>query len=139
MTGDRKDTIDTVMDVFDAARDFYDENQEVFDEVMGRKGSVSLQNMEPLKQIIKEDDMVEVTIETKADSIIELGFEYLPQKHTLVMKSNDGPVSIVLPDDAVVDEIDAEMHNGVVSVKVPRQTESETINITEEIDDEGDN
>lgn len=119
---DRKDKMGTAFDILTDIQEFVEENEEKISEFTGGGGTISLKDMEPLKEVTKDDDQIKITIETLAESITELGFEYKPDEHKLIMRSDGEPIQVVMPDNADVENIEAEMNNGVVMVTVPRVT-----------------
>lgn len=119
MTEDNNKDIRNILDLADGIVSFIEENQDTISDAFGGKG-VSLSDRDPLKSIVKEDDIVIVTIETK-DEVDEVGFKRKDGKVRFMI--NDKSIKVSMPEDARLGDAEAVLNNGVLEVKVPRGDE----------------
>lgn len=122
---DRKDRIESWFELFEDAKEFYDDNEGRIKDVMGKKGVVSLRDTQPLTQADKLEDEVYIVAETRQDNVGGIGFLYNEKQNMMTLDMGDDQVQVLLPSDVLVNETEAEINNGVLSVTVPRDVPEE--------------
>lgn len=114
---DERDTIGELFNLAESAMNFLDENEDSIASIMG-DGTVNLQDDEPLREMVKDEDKVRITTETEGD------FDSISISKTeegVVIEMNDKSLVAKLPDDVEVTEADANLNNGILDVRFPRE------------------
>lgn len=112
-----KNDIDKFMEMVDSIRDVVDENMEIINDILGNGDILTLNERQPLTEAQVHDDKVCITAEAPGHfRSIGVGYD----DGTLVVQVGGDELKVNVPDDVVVDEVDAEYNNGVLTVKIPR-------------------
>lgn len=117
MTDDNKGT--DIFDVLDKATELYNEHKDTLRDVAPETGSVTINDEEPLKQALVDDEKVLVTVDVGEGGVenIRLNLDGTTAKVEVGGKN----VTAEVPEDVNMDNASAVMNNGVLEVIIPRE------------------
>lgn len=113
---------DDYVETFEELVDVMRRNMDLFDRLVDGLGqnmdSFDMTDGEPLKKMIKDEDKVEVVIEVEGDNIGEVGFK--PVDGGVVLGIGDKMYKVLTPSDVIVEDSEATLKNGILTVEMPR-------------------
>lgn len=112
-----RDKLEEIFEMFQDGMDLIEENEDKIERIMGRAGKVKLGDDDPLKELMKTDEEVLIMVETK-DDFSSIGVE--EEDGGVKISLNEKIVKADIPDDCVVQDVDANLTNGVLEVTIPR-------------------
>lgn len=116
---DDRNIVDDALSLFEAGKEFYDENQEIIDGMVGAAARTDLDTPEPLSEIHKTGEHVELVAEMRGEDIDSIGVNI--EGNTLEVKAGDKVFVGEVPDDINTEDIDATLVNGTLSVRIERE------------------
>jgi len=107
-----------VFDMIDRAVSFYEKNKETFEGVVDNGSDVTIDDEDPLKQALVDDEKAMVTVDVGTDEIgdIRLALNGTTAQITVGGKT----IRADVPADVDMDGASAHLNNGVLEVQIPR-------------------
>lgn len=107
-----------VFDMIDRAVSFYEKNKDTFEGVASTGSDVTIDDEDPLKQALVDDDKAIVTVDVGTDAISDIR---LALNGTTAQVTVGGTkVTADVPADVDMDKAEAHLNNGVLEVEIPR-------------------
>lgn len=117
--------ISKILNLIDKGKEFYNENEEEIDEIVEsfginnpRNGGVDIG--EPVKHYTVDEDEINISVEIGESGLNELSIDWSDEEDILTFKSAGGNIQFKLPSDAMLEQMEEQMKNGVVSLTIPR-------------------
>jgi HSP20 family molecular chaperone IbpA len=121
----RRNTFDSLFDLFESAKTFYEENQETIQEVVETGNSVSLEDDDLLQEAYKQEDSVIVVTETKRTDLSDINFQFNEEEMSMTITMGGDNLKVMMPEDVKPKETEARIKNGVLRAEIPRENEDE--------------
>ena len=129
MSDDKEeDGISNILNTVKDVADFLDENSEMIDGIVGGssgseyKGELS--HLDPLKEVTKTDDAYEVIMEVDEDGSLDI--ELTEGDDHVIMRFAGNKYKVNVPSSALISDADAQLNNGVLTVKMPIDEEEDS-------------
>lgn len=107
-----------IFDMLDRAVSFYEKNKETFQGVVPGDDSVVIDDEEPLKQALVDEDKALITVDVGTDELEDIRLAL--NGTTAEIGIGDKTVKADVPADVDMDQAKAQLNNGVLEVMVPR-------------------
>lgn len=113
-----KDTGSDVFDMLDRAVSFYEQNKDTFKGVMPNESDVTIDDEDPLKQALVDDNKAMITVDVGTDAIKDIRLAL--NGTTAAITAGGKTITAEVPADVNMDEANAQLSNGVLEVQIPR-------------------
>lgn len=122
MNKDRSDNgVDRFLSFMDTVVELVDENKELIegvkDSVSGGDYEGTLSHVEPLREVTKTEDYYEVIMEVDKGGPLDIKIE--EGDGNVKMNIDGGVYKVDVPDNANISDSDAQLNNGVLTVRMP--------------------
>lgn len=117
MTKDGGFNLRDLLELADGLVDYIEDNRGTIETMTGAN-RIRLEDDDPLREVIKEDDKVLLTLEVKDTDFSDVRLEY--KKGVLRVKYNDNVVTAKVPGDIKMEDSRIELNNGVLDITIPR-------------------
>lgn len=107
-----------LFDMVDRAISFYEKNKETFEGVVPNDSSVTIDDEDPLKQALVDDDKAMITVDVGTDEIGDIRLAL--NGTTAEVKVGGQTITADVPADVDMDSAEAHLNNGVLEVQIPR-------------------
>lgn len=111
----RKDIFDGI----DTLINLYEDNKGHFEDMFDDGNSIKMDGQSPLKQTHVQDDEVLISVELSDGSLTEV--EIMLEDSTIKLAVGDDVITADAPEDVIMEEADATMKNGILTVTIPRE------------------
>lgn len=121
----RKETFEALFDMAGDAMDFIEENEERIQNLLGNSNEFSMDEQSPLKEAQKLDDKVIFVAETPGEGISSISTKYYEKQNKLEVEIGGETVTLLIPEDCLPSEAEANISNGVLQLDIPREEPEE--------------
>lgn len=115
--------IERLLEGLQSAKQWYDNNRDLFDRLTGDPGGVDLAGGEPVSEAHVDEDRVLIVADVTGTNATELNLKFYDGK--VKGKLGDRKFSVNVPNDVIEDSIEADMKNGVLRVDIERENASQ--------------
>lgn len=128
MNKDRSDNgVDRFLSFMDTVVELVDENKELIegvkDSVSGGDYEGTLSHVEPLREVTKTEDYYEVIMEVDKGGPLDIKIE--EGDGNVKMNIDGGVYKVDVPDNANISDSDAQLNNGVLTVRMPMEDDED--------------
>lgn len=112
-----------ILDLAEAGSSFLDENRETINRVVGNVANsarLRVNEMRPLTEVQLTDDKLIVVVEVKEASLDSVDIS-MKEDEMVVGYGGEKVVVEDVPDDVNLDNGDADLKNGVLTLEIPRE------------------
>lgn len=129
-------SIEQFLELVEGAKELYDDNRELFNNVLPNKGNVvNLDGPEPMAEAHINEDEVVIVAEVGDSGDLQLKASFDDGKMDFSVA--DERFSVNVPDDVVEDSLEATVNNGVLRATMKRQVEEDiTVSVEKDSDDD---
>lgn len=107
-----------IFDMIDRAVSFYEKNKETFEGVVSGESDVTIDDDEPLKQALVDDDRAIITVDVGTDGIGDIRLAL--NGTTAEITVGGTTITAEVPPDVNMDDAEAHLNNGILEVEIPR-------------------
>jgi len=119
---DNKSDIERLLDGFSSAKQWYEENSDLFDRFMEGGSSVDLSGSEPISEAHVDEEKVLIVADVSGVNATNLSLSFYEGRVKGKLGSREFDVNV--PNDVDEDSIEADMKNGVLRVELDRVGDS---------------
>lgn len=113
-----KDRGSDVFDMIDRAVSFYEKNKETFEGVVPGNEGISINDDDPLKQAMVDEDKAMVTVDVGTDELEDIRLAL--NGTTVEIGIGADTIMADVPADVDMDDASARLNNGILEVEIPR-------------------
>jgi HSP20 family molecular chaperone IbpA len=125
MMSSRKETFEALFDMANDAMEFIEDNEEKLQKILGNSNEFSMDEQSPLKEAQKLDDKVIFVAETPGDGISSISTKYYEKQNKLEVDIGGDTVTLLIPEDCIPNEAEANISNGILQLDIPREEPKE--------------
>lgn len=107
-----------IFDMIDRAVSFYEKNKDTFEGVVDTASDVTIDDDDPLKQALVDEDKAMITVDVGTDEISDI--QIALNGTTAEISIGGQTLKADVPADVDMDDASAHLNNGVLEVQIPR-------------------
>jgi len=129
---DNRSDIERLLDGFSSAKQWYEENSDLFERFMEGGSSVDLSGSEPISEAHVDEERVLIVADVSGVNATNLSLSFYEGRVKGELGSREFDVNV--PNDVDEDSIEADMKNGVLRVELDRVEDSDDDLTIESVD-----
>ena len=107
-----------LFDMIDRAVSFYEKNKDTFEGVVDNGSDITIDDEDPLKQALVDEEKAMITVDVGTDEISDLRLAL--NGTTAQITVGGETLKADVPADVDMDNASAHLNNGVLEVQIPR-------------------
>jgi len=123
--------VERVLDALSSAKEWYNQNSDLFAGIGEAADTMSMETPEPLTEAHINEDVVRIVAEVRDSDVTQMGVGF--EEGTMVCEVSDRTFEVEVPDDIDESSIEATMSNGVLEATIQRtEQEDSTVDVIRE-------
>lgn len=108
-----------LFDMIDRGISLYENNKDVVEGIVSGGSDVTIDDEDPLKQALVDDDKVEIIVDVGVNDIKDIRLALNGTEAHITVGGTT--ITADVPTDVIMENAKAELNNGVLKVEIPRQ------------------